>query len=162
WTPQRSTRHWGPTVRSTREIPLGAPSKPPSLDPAGKPRPSICASEINVSDPVPSLPQPSNTRFTRRPYLSSDPRTYRRTSSSTSAQLAQPDQAIVSFDLHDGTNKSSPVCSVRMTQRGFQRNGDGGCAKVYDLHGFFCFECADFGDSPIICSTACSIGSNAL
>ena len=80
---------------------------------------------------------------------------------STAAHFTQADQSIVGFDLHDGTNKSSPVCSVRVTQRSFQRNGHG-CANVYDLHGFFCFECADFGDSTIICSTTRSIGSNAL
>src|SRR6266550_4885457 len=58
WIPQRSRRHWGPAETSPREIPLRAPSKPPSRDPEGKHRPSICASEIHVPVSV-SLPAPA-------------------------------------------------------------------------------------------------------
>src|SRR6266576_2777123 len=66
WIPQRSRRHWGPAETSPREIPLRAPSKPPSRDPEGKHRPSICASEIHVPVSVSLLPQPSDRRFPRR------------------------------------------------------------------------------------------------
>jgi hypothetical protein len=54
---------------------------------------------------------------------------------SAAAQLAEPDQAVVRLDLHDGADEAAPVCPVGVPQRRFERDGHRGGPDIDDLHG---------------------------
>lgn len=48
----------------------------------------------------------------------------------SATHLAQPDQVVIAFDFNNGANEPSPMAAVRMAQRSFQGNSNGGGAKV--------------------------------
>jgi hypothetical protein len=41
---------------------------------------------------------------------------------STTAHLTQADEAFIGFHLDDGSNESSPMSTIRVSQRCFERN----------------------------------------
>src|SRR5579884_1921179 len=54
---------------------------------------------------------------------------------SAAAHFAQTNQAIVCFDLNNGSYEAAPMTTIRVTKRGFERHRHSSRPDVPDLHG---------------------------
>jgi len=52
------------------------------------------------------------------------------------AHFAQADESVICFDFNNGSDESAPMAAVGVSQRGFEWDGDGGCADVGDFHSW--------------------------
>src|SRR5712671_8173054 len=53
------------------------------------------------------------------------------------AHFAQTDEAVIGFHFNDGSNEASPMHTVGVAKRSFERNGDCGSANVGDFHNWY-------------------------